>query len=68
MIIYKLLEGFVFLVGTLVEGGLQFIGVPPDAVFQIPTPFFAIFSDFINTIGLSLPALTVFYVWRQAKS
>jgi hypothetical protein len=68
MIVLSLMQMFLELVGGLVTAALAFIGAPPDVVFEIPSPFFAIFAQFINSVGLALPALTIFYLWRQAKA
>lgn len=68
MIIESILQAFLNVVGALITTATGFIGRPPDATFYIPSPFFDIFSQFLTNAGASIPALVVFYLWRQAKS
>lgn len=68
MITLSLIRIVLELLGGLVTGATSLIGRPPDAAFLIPAPFIDVFQQFIVSAGGAVPALTIFYLWRQVKS
>lgn len=68
MITLKVFEVFLSVVSGLIQAGLSLSGNAPDVHFQIPAPFFDVFSSFLANVGSSVPMMIAFFLWRQVKA